>query len=432
MSKDSTLDLVKLQRRLGGDELRALRERMRSHFERGTEDSDNGTLNLNRLTAAEYEAVALLLGLGSRASKSLRIEVAKFDAALNHAGMASSLREALEAIDGPLVNRAAVRAATNARWAAVRRAGERPPVLATWLATPTASATLKRVARQDADTADGLLGQVEAVLHHLPARGLTRAQLAADALGSAHALDGGEPVATLVLAVLRHAVREKIPEPALLPRTDDTQDAEKPAERARDIWALSGVLVNELARPALHLNLPALQPPGAPGEPGYLSLRQLLRSRIPWSVAARFVFVCENPNIVAIAADRLGAACSPLVCTEGMPSAAQRVLLTQLAEAGAMLRYHGDFDWAGIHIANYVMRSFGALPWRFGAMDYLEAASSMSRKERDLDVTAVAATWDSSLAEHMRHHGLAIEEEAVAASLMEDLRNDTRPIPRSG
>ncbi len=230
--------------------------------------------------------------------------------------------------------------------------------------------------------------------------------------------------------MLRHAVREKIPEPDLLPHSDDAQEVEKPAERARDIWALSGVLVNELARPALHLNLPALQPPGALGEPGYLSLRQLLRSRIAWSVAGRTVFVCENPNIVAIAADRWGDACSPLVCTEGMPAAAQRVLLTQLAEAGAMLRYHGDFDWAGIYIANHVVRSFGAAPWRMGTSDYVEAVGSIPSKRRDLSESHVAAAWDKFLADQMRHHGLAVDEEAVAASLMDDLQSVADPSAR--
>jgi Protein of unknown function C-terminus (DUF2399) len=52
-----------------------------------------------------------------------------------------------------------------------------------------------------------------------------------------------------------------------------------------------------------------------------------------------------------------------------MPSAAQQTLLAQLAAAGAgaRLRYHGDFDWAGLVIGNFVMREFGAEPWRFGA-----------------------------------------------------------------
>jgi uncharacterized protein (TIGR02679 family) len=133
------------------------------------------------------------------------------------------------------------------------------------------------------------------------------------------------------------------------------------------------------------------------------------------------VFVCENPNIVAIAADQWGAACAPLVCTEGMPAAAQRVLLTQLAGAGASLRYHGDFDWPGIHIANHVIRSFGATPWRMATTDYRAALQSMPSKIRDLAEVAVSATWDGHLAAEMQTHGLAIDEEAVVSSLMQDL-----------
>lgn len=420
MNKIPVPDLAKLQRRLGGEELRALRERMRGHFERGMEEADRGTLNLTRLTAAEYEAVALLMGLRSRASKSLRIDVAQLDAALGHAGIASSLRQALEAIDGPIVNQAAMRAAESARWAAARRLAERTPALAAWLTTTPARATLTRVSRQDADTAERLLGQVEAVLRHLPAHGLTRAQLAANSLGSAHALDAGQPVATLVLAVLRHGAREKLPEPDLQAGGEGA-DSQKSTERARDIWALSGVLVNELARPALFLNLPAAQPIGPPGEPSYLSLRRLLRSEITWSVSGRVIFVCENPNIVAIAADRWGSGCAPLVCTDGMPAAAQRVLLTRLVEAGAILRYHGDFDWAGIHIANHVVRTFGATPWRMKALDYADAVQLIPSKERDLTGLPVLATWDTTLSNQMQHHGLAVDEEAIATTLMGDL-----------
>jgi len=39
------------------------------------------------------------------------------------------------------------------------------------------------------------------------------------------------------------------------------------------------------------------------------------------------------------------------------------------------LRYHGDFDWGGLTIGNFVMREFGAEPWRFGKTDYLAAAA---------------------------------------------------------
>ena len=115
-------------------------------------------------------------------------------------------------------------------------------------------------------------------------------------------------------------------------------------ETAREIWAGAGILVNELARPVLFLNLPVQNQLAGSGEPGYLSLRALLRAPPLWDVAGRAIFVCENPNLVAIAADTLGINCAPLVCTDGMPAAAQRTLLMQLSAAGACLHYHGDFD----------------------------------------------------------------------------------------
>ena len=143
------------------------------------------------------------------------------------------------------------------------------------------------------------------------------------------------------------------------------------------------MLVNELARPALLLNLPMEGGgtfAGEAGEPAYATLRRLLRSPPRLAVAGRTVYVCENPNLVAIAADRLGLRCAPLVCADGMPAAAQRTLLPQLAEAGANLAYHGDFDWPGLRIANLVMRSFGARPWRFGAEDYRPSSAGSSAK----------------------------------------------------
>jgi uncharacterized protein (TIGR02679 family) len=160
------------------------------------------------------------------------------------------------------------------------------------------------------------------------------------------------------------------------------------AERIRETWARAGVLVNELARPALFLNLPTSGTESdrwPPGEPAYASLRSLLRAPPRWDAAGRNVYVCENPNLLAIAADRCGAGCAPLVCTDGMPAAAQRCLLSQLVQADARLRYHGDFDWPGLRIGNHVMREHGAEPWRFGAIDYLaavRAAASMAHPLR--------------------------------------------------
>jgi uncharacterized protein (TIGR02679 family) len=272
---------------------------------------------------------------------------------------------------------------------------------------------LKRLARQDADAAAHLRDRADLVLQRLPAPGQPRAQLAAEALGDAHALDNGEPAATLVLAVLRQAVP---------PGEDGAAPDAAEEEDRRTLWARAGVLVNELARPALVLNLPLAGGgylAGAAGEPAFASLRQLMRSPPRLAVAGRTIYVCENPNLVAIAADRLGPSCAPLVCTDGMPAAAQRTLLAQLAQAGARLLYHGDFDWPGLRIANLVIGSFGAQPWRFGAADYTAATGIASGQA--LTGSTVAAAWDAALAPAMQRHGLAIAEEAVAAALLPDL-----------
>ena len=185
------------------------------------------------------------------------------------------------------------------------------------------------------------------------------------------------------------------------------------------------MLVNELARPALALNLPCEAPCGQvarPGEPVYFSLRTLVRTPPALDVRDRPVFVCENPNIVAITADRLGADAAPLVCTEGMPAAAQRTLLAQLTSLGARLRYHGDFDWPGLQIANHVLRQFGAVPWRMSASDY-KAAVAASAERQPLRGRPIVATWDTALTVAMRHFGGLVPEEAVTEALIADLRH---------
>jgi uncharacterized protein (TIGR02679 family) len=418
----------RLQRLLGGDHLAMLRKRLRRRFERAEPDQAREKFRISQITTEEHAVLASLIGRPPQFSGSLQIDLRELDAALARAGIAISLRDALEQLDGPITNPAAARDVMRARWSAVVD-GCGHPDLARFLQAPIAIGLLKRLSGGNPDAAAELCCRVEAVLQRLPANGLTRAQLAADVLGDAHALDNGRPAATLVLAVWRQGVALAAARQggadtlADLPGEDgNQQDAVE--ESARDVWARAGVLVNELARPALFLNLPGVGPESGvqvPGEPGYVSLRTLLRSPPAWAVAGCAVYVCENPNLLAIAADRLGQRCPPMVCTDGMPSAAQRRLLNHLAQAGAVLRYHGDFDWSGLRIGNYVMREYGARPWRFGAEDYSLAVQTAPRPGHRLEGAEVLASWDAGLAPVMQDHQLAIAEEGVAGSLLEDL-----------
>jgi uncharacterized protein (TIGR02679 family) len=416
----------RLQRLLGGENLATLRRRLRRRFEHAASSDDPSGFRLGKLTAEEHRALAALLGRPPHFTNSLYIDVEALSAALRRAGIAVSLRDALERLDGPLVHRATARHRLQLLWAKVV-AGCRHPALLQFLTMPAGLGLLKRLANRNTDAATVLCSRAEAVLRCLPATGIARAQLAADALGDAHALDGSQATATLVLAVWRQVVAptKQDLEDASAQSMDDIAARRKVnSERSRDVWARAGVLVNELARPVLFLNLPiagAQNSAQARGEPEYLSLRSLLRSPRQWAVAGRNVYVCENANLLAIAADRLGSRCAPFVCTDGMPAAAQRRLLTQLAQAGAHLNYHGDFDWPGIRIANHVMREYGAGPWRFGAEDYMAAIALAPRPGHLLKGPEVRATWDDSLYAAMRSQQIAIAEEAVAAALLPDL-----------
>ncbi|HEY4214181.1 MAG TPA: TIGR02679 family protein [Steroidobacteraceae bacterium] len=423
------VDEARLERLLGGTELANLRRRLRARFEKG---ALRGEFTLTDLGVAERRALAGLLGRPAMAATSMRLRYSELDEALARAGIASTLREALEVLDGPLHDRRAAQIAQQNAWNATVSQVEEPR-LAALLSTTAGTALVKRLSGSDPVQAAWLLTQTTRVLAKLPGHGISRAQLAAEVLGDSHSLDMGRPVATLVLRAC--AVRLSIQTEATGP--SPSQD---PEESVRDRWARVGVTVNELALPVLCLNLPVEadfenghgRPQRAlpldvaresrlslPGEPTHISLRRLLRRTPNWNVAGRDVFVCENPNIVAVAADRLGTHCAPLACTDGMPAAAQQRLLAQLAARGARLRYHGDFDWAGLAIGNFVMREFGAEPWRFGAADYLSACGGHGVELRDHE--RVMARWDDRLTNVMSEQGAVVHEEAVVETLLTDL-----------
>lgn len=403
-------DRERLERLLGGAELQRLRARLRSRFERG---GGTGAVTLAGLEAIERNALCGLLGRRPGSAASMRFDIEELDAVLRRAGLSDSLRQALEILDGPVADRAAVRAEINRRWRMVVE-GIVDLRLKSLVATSRGLGMLKRLTAGNSARAMRLCEQAGLVLERLPAGTVTRSQLAASLLGNAHALDPGRPVATLVLAALRMHQR------------DGETEAEQ-EDSNRSVWATAGVLVNELARPVLFLNLPtATGVQGSEGEPTYLSLRALLRAAPSWRVAGREVFVCENPDVVAIAADALGERAAPLVCTDGMPAAAQRTLITQLRDAGAVLRYHGDFDWPGIVIGNVVMSQFGATPWRFGTDDYVEAVQCIISGAGLLPDEGREADWDRDLAAAMAEHRIAVHEEAVVANLIADLAPQAR------
>ena len=288
------------------------------------------------------------------------------------------------------------------------RAEERDRVLA-WLEAVDASGLLARLAGKDPQIARPLLEQALETALRLPVSGQTLPELAASITGDSHALDSGKPLATLVLQAVSAWTGRSI------------QDA---ASR-REAWAEVGVFADDLSLSVLTLNLPGdaetltgrtLRLHAKAGEPCRLTLRSLLREPPVWSSEPSTVYVCENPAVVAAAADRLGSRSAPLVCVEGQPNTAARRLLEGLVDAGWTLRYHGDFDWGGIRIANLVMDRHGAKPWRFAAAAYRSTSGGTP-----LAGEAIEAIWDPELAVAMRAEGRTVHEEQVLEGLLGDL-----------
>jgi len=295
--------------------------------------------------------------------------------------------------------------------------------LATWLERLRGSGAVKRTA-PNPQAAQALLAHLAAVLEALPADGQPLAGFAARVAGGAHALDEGRPLAALALGAVRALAKLASPGPD-----------ESHTEARREAWASVGLLCDELSSFVLALGLPGEQQTASgrilrvareSGQPVWLTLRQLVRDMPSWTSASReglwrqTVYICENPAVVALAADRLGPECAPLVCTSGQPSAATMLLLRALGAAGARLVHHGDFDWGGIRIGNVLHRRLALEPWQFDTEAYIRAADAVASCQ-PLVGTPVRASWDPRLSETMRHAGRRIEEELVLDRLLVDL-----------
>lgn len=407
------VDHDRLRRLLGGPELARLRQRLRGKLLR----EGGGRLTLSQASELERDAVERLIGRPPRRGKSLSVALEGLSHALARAGVASDLRHALEALDGPLVDAQTERDAARQRWDELldayhtdaKRLG-----VSDWLADLRRGGQLKRLAGGSEEQSACLLEQALSVLERLPAQGLTLSTLAAECLGDAHALDAGQPVSALVRRALARHWRGGV---AL----------ENPDERST--WAHAGVLLGgDITSAVLTLGLPVRGNEGVEAvlqhylrlaEPTWLTLRQLLRHPPEWDVEGRDVFVCENPAVLAEAAERLGIGCAPLVTTWGRPGAAVLTLLEQLEAAGAVLHYHGDFDWPGISIANALLVRFAMQPWRMTAAE-LEAHAHLTGKP--LEGRALESVWDPELSGTLEARGRALHEEQLIETLLGDVR----------
>ncbi|MFV2101654.1 TIGR02679 family protein [Micromonospora sp. LOL_024] len=321
------------------------------------------------------------------------------------------LRELLTSA-APLRNRAAeAKRDAAARDALLDLAGEGRHAAAGWYAEwldgMRRDGTLTRVVRAGLPFADVLR-----VLDALPAPDEPIPVFADRVLDDTKALSEG-PVRGLVLRAL--AAWQLVPVPA-------------GGEPERALWESVGLVPDDFASQVLVLNVAAdggllgrwLTEAAAVGEPIRITLHQL--RRFPLTVTAGELFVCENPAVLRAATAALGVQSPPLVCTEGVPSAAVHTLLR--AAGGTVIRWRNDLDWTGVRLTAAALDRYpSAVPWRMSAAEYTPAAGSGPA----LVGVPTATAWDPALAEAMRRAGRAVMEERLIGLLLDDLRHAGAP-----
>lgn len=152
-------DLARLRRVLGGEAGSVLRQRLRQRFERSPADAPPTRMRLTDLAPHEHEVLAGLLGQPTKVGGALQIDLTRIDEALQRAGLAPSLRDALEQLDGPIVDRAAQQAALQNRWEGVVSGVAQGTWLHRLLQRPEGRGLLKRLAGAQPQRAERLLRQ---------------------------------------------------------------------------------------------------------------------------------------------------------------------------------------------------------------------------------------------------------------------------------
>ncbi|MHA6781977.1 TIGR02679 family protein [Pseudonocardia saturnea] len=370
------------------------------------------TILVTGLDDAGRAAVADLFGMDRLPGADFRVTLSRLDAVLREA-TGTDARAVVRHVIGPVGNRVAQREEAAAErdelwsWLRGHVVVREQPILQEWVDG------LRRAGAPSVPAARALVEQALAVLARLPADGQPLPSFADAVLNSPHALDEGTRAGALVLRAV--ATMRGVPPPSS-------------AEDRRRLWEEVGVSEDQLSVSVLAAGLhPAgagvlatmLRACAAAGHAAAVTLAQL-RDPGDWTYhGGGVVHVVENPSVLALALNRFGNRCPPLVCTSGWPNSAGIMFLRRLSGAGQEVRYHGDLDGDGVRIAAYVLAKVGAQPWRMSASDYSSAVAADAIGPPVGRVSG--APWDVDLAPLMISKGVAVVEERVSHLLLDDL-----------
>lgn len=338
------------------------------------------------------------------------VDLAELDTRLSERSGQPGLAAVLEALTGtPLRDRRREREELTRRREAPLALAKSlldSPWVEEWLAGLRRTGVLTN--RPDADR---LIADAAAILRAITEESLprSRVELGAKLLGDSHALDEDGVLHLVVLRGLAAVSGMALPGSA--------------GER-RDLWLAYGVTPDLISSTCLTLGLRPVGPDPVSqrlrlaadaGDPVHLTAWDLRRCELV-RPADRSVLVCENPRVLEAVAETYGGL-KPVVCTAGEPNTVVTTMLERLAPE-VRLKYHGDFDWAGIAITNRLVARFAVSPWLMTASDYEAGLQPGSPSLLD---SPVEPSWDAELGAIMRLHGKAVHEETVLPALLTEL-----------
>lgn len=370
-----------------------------------------GAVRIRLASRVERQAVGDLLGR-TIMGDAVKVDLAALDRRLRNRSGVGGLNAVLLSLGIDLEDRPAARAArteSKQRPLSVAAAAIDAPWVPDWVAGLRRTGLLT-----NRENADSIARSAALVLNDLTGGEIgsqSRVELGARLLGDAHALDRDRLLHHVVLRGLAAAAGVPVPT----------------SGRSREgLWAQFGVDPDLLSRTCLLWGLRIagdsplavrLEGASGAGDPVHVTEWDLRRSPDFEPVPDTPVLVCENPRVIEGLAER-GVAGWAAVCTSGEPNLVVDKVLRHLAQSSIEVRYHGDFDWPGVAIANRAIERYGVVPWRMTVDDYTRAARSDGLRLGD---AAVEPVWDSELSPAMRTRDRAVHEESVLFELFDAL-----------
>jgi len=205
-----------------------------------------GTIVHSKSTSEERRALDDLLGRPSTRGNRLTLDLAELEQTLRSAGIADQLEDAVVVSRGPVKNQREQTERRRDEWAKLfetsraRAAGQ--PALVEWVNALARDGTLKRLSHGDPGGAAILMEGALRVGMRNPREEVLLANLAAECAGDSHALDRGQPLATLCLRAVTALYGV---------------DGQRGAEARRKAWLAAGVIIDDLSAPVLVFNLRA-------------------------------------------------------------------------------------------------------------------------------------------------------------------------------